>query len=485
MTLNSRQLCSTRNIFRLIVACVLVLGVLLIYKSAIPHNSYCNSSSDCYNLIKDKAKLFRESSLAGYAGQQEPHPEQQRKQLKEQNEAYEAMYQDPTKMQEKNALGVSMDDVPKAAAAVAAVKLDDNSQDQQVIAHDNVDEEYKRLTDATLPRVKGAFVVLVRNSELYALRSSMRYLEDRFNHKYNYPWIFLNEEPFTEEFKNMTSTMTNAEVHYGLVPQEHWSYPDYIDQDYAAQCRKDLAAQGIPYGGSESYRHMCRYQSGFFMLHPLLDNLDYYWRVEPGVKFSCDMDYDPFRLMQERDLKYGFTIALREYRATIPSLWKTTLEFAKSHPQYIYPRTRSDSLLRLVSDDNGWSYNLCHFWSNFEIASVKYMRSEGYQSYFKYLDEAGGFFYERWGDAPVHSIAVALMLKQSDVHWFYDIGYKHDNFEHCPTEEKWLANSKCYCDPSTSFDFNLGSCTNLFLDVMNRTASSFIVTRPDPEDLPL
>lgn len=79
------------------------------------------------------------------------------------------------------------------------------------------------------------------------------------------------------------------------------------------------------------------------------------------------MDYDPFRLMQERDLKYGFTIALREYRATIPSLWKTTLEFAKSHPQYIYPRTRSDSLLRLVSDDNGWSYNLCHFWSNFEV----------------------------------------------------------------------------------------------------------------------
>lgn len=85
----------------------------------------------------------------------------------------------------------------------------------------------------------------------------------------------------------------------------------------------------------------------------------------------------------------------------------------------------------------------------------------------------------RWGDAPVHSIAAALMLKRSDVHWFYDIGYKHDFFEHCPTEEKWLVNSKCYCDPATSFDFNPGSCTPLFLDVMNRTASSFIVTRPD------
>lgn len=71
--------------------------------------------------------------------------------------------------------------------------------------------------------------------------------------------------------------------------------------------------------------------------------------------------------MQERDLKYGFTIALREYRSTIPTLWKSTIEFARNHPQYIYPRARPDSILGMISDDNGWSYNLCHFWSNFEV----------------------------------------------------------------------------------------------------------------------
>ncbi|KAI8990757.1 nucleotide-diphospho-sugar transferase [Mycotypha africana] len=341
--------------------------------------------------------------------------------------------------------------------------------------------EYRILTDLSLPRVKAAFVVLVRNSELHALRSSMRYLEDRFNHKYNYPWIFLNDEPFTEEFKNLTCAMTNADVQYGLVPKEHWSYPDWIDQDLAAKRRQMMVDQKILYGGSESYRHMCRYQSGFFMLHPLLDELDYYWRVEPGVKFSCDIDYDPFRLMQERDLKYGFTIALREFRATVPTLWRTTLNFAKAYPQHIYPQTSPDSLFRFVTDDKGEKYNLCHFWSNFEIASLKFMRSEAYQSYFRYLDKAGGFFYERWGDAPVHSLAAAMMLKKSEVHWFYDIGYKHDFFEHCPTEQRWLTNSKCYCDPATSFDFNGGSCTNLFLDVTNRTASSYIVTQPDEE----
>jgi Glycolipid 2-alpha-mannosyltransferase len=28
-------------------------------------------------------------------------------------------------------------------------------------------------------------------------------------------------------------------------------------------------------------------------------------RVEPGVEFSCSVDYDPFALMQEKDMKYG------------------------------------------------------------------------------------------------------------------------------------------------------------------------------------
>lgn len=277
MTFHSRQLCSSRNIFRVILVSIVILVVLLVYRSSIPKNNYCNTSADCYNLLKDKARQFRESTANTFAGQfqSEPLPDQQRQQIKEQDEAHEAMYKKP---QEKKATGVSMDDIPKAAFSVANVNADTLKSTDEVLPIPSAEElEYKLLTDASLPRVKGAFVVLVRNSELYALRSSMRYLEDRFNHKYNYPYIFLNEQPFTEEFKNMTRMMTNAEVKYGLVPTEHWSYPDWIDQDYAAQCRKDLADRDIVYGGSESYRHMCRYQSGFFMLHPLLDDLDYYW----------------------------------------------------------------------------------------------------------------------------------------------------------------------------------------------------------------
>lgn len=31
----------------------------------------------------------------------------------------------------------------------------------------------------------------------------------------------------------------------------------------------------------------------------------------------------------------------------------------------------------------------------------------------------------RWGDAPVHSIAAAMLLRKDEFHFFNDIGYRH------------------------------------------------------------
>jgi alpha 1,2-mannosyltransferase len=106
----------------------------------------------------------------------------------------------------------------------------------------------------------------------------------------------------------------------------------------------------------------------------------------------CDVDYDPFRVMREKDLKYGFAISLTEYGNTIPTLWETTKAFMKEYPQHIQT---NDSLLDWVTNDGGETYNLCHFWSNFEIGSIAWLRSPAYLDYFNYLDKAGGFFYER------------------------------------------------------------------------------------------
>lgn len=81
-------------------------------------------------------------------------------------------------------------------------------------------------------------------------------------------------------------------------------------------------------------------------------------------------------------------------------------KFIKENPQYLV----ENNFMDFISDDKGETYNLCHFWSNFEIANLNFWRGEAYRKYFDYLDQTGGFFYERWGDAPIHSIAAALFL---------------------------------------------------------------------------
>jgi Glycolipid 2-alpha-mannosyltransferase len=62
---------------------------------------------------------------------------------------------------------------------------------------------------------KAAIIALVRNSELDDMMQSMRELEQTFNRKFKYPWIFFNDEPFTDKFKRITSSLTDAETHYG------------------------------------------------------------------------------------------------------------------------------------------------------------------------------------------------------------------------------------------------------------------------------
>jgi alpha 1,2-mannosyltransferase len=65
------------------------------------------------------------------------------------------------------------------------------------------DQYYKPPEPVYTPdrKANATFVILVRNSDLPGIMSSMKQIEDRFNRKFNYPYVLLNDEPFTEDFK--------------------------------------------------------------------------------------------------------------------------------------------------------------------------------------------------------------------------------------------------------------------------------------------
>ncbi len=121
-------------------------------------------------------------------------------------------------------------------------------------------------------RANATLLVLCRNSDLNGILTSIWEAEDRFNDKYRYPWVFLNEEPFTEEFKKQgfcrryltsssgVSILTGAPVEFGVIARDHWYQPPWIDDDKAMEMRQ--MPTRILRCKVHRYRNMCRFNSG-------------------------------------------------------------------------------------------------------------------------------------------------------------------------------------------------------------------------------
>jgi alpha 1,2-mannosyltransferase len=205
-------------------------------------------------------------------------------------------------------------------------------------------------------RANATLLMLARNTDLDNAVRSVRRLEDRFNRHFNYPWLFLNDAEFDDNFKNRLRVLVSGEVTFATVPKDHWEQPDWIDEEKATAERKKMTDEGVIYGGSKSYRNMCRFNSGVravvpsggceltmssssssstprskstagtgesSMSLPKPCRTKHSPTPRPDVHFHCDLEFDPFLFMQDHNKTYGFTIALYEYRRTIETLWPT------------------------------------------------------------------------------------------------------------------------------------------------------------------
>ncbi|KAB8342829.1 hypothetical protein FH972_022427 [Carpinus fangiana] len=301
------------------------------------------------------------------------------------------------------------------------------------------------------PRENATLVMLARNSDLQGAVNTLQSLEAAFNQFYHYPITFLNNEPWSQEFIDALTNTVSGDAHFEVVNGTAWGYPPFIDQDYARSRMLAQERDGIRYAGQESYHHMCRFNAGPIFDVPALQRYRYYWRLEPdAVDFPCALTYDPFTRMRAARKLYGYTVALWEVDTTVPSLFRRVAAYKRA------ARLPTTDLWRLATAPSrlplplrwllghlvqtraptGDAWNLCHYWSNFEIADMDFFRSPAYRAFFAHLDAAGGFYYERWGDAAVHSLGAALLLEPAQLHFFEDLGYTHGPFQNCPENAK-------------------------------------------------
>ena len=89
--------------------------------------------------------------------------------------------------------------------------LRENSQDAHSVNRQGLWHGPKQLLYPS-SRPRAALISLVRNEELAGIMQSMRQLEFHWNHKYQYPWIFFNEKPFSDEFKASVMSIASTLV---------------------------------------------------------------------------------------------------------------------------------------------------------------------------------------------------------------------------------------------------------------------------------
>ena len=121
---------------------------------------------------------------------------------------------------------------------------------------------------------------------------------------------------------------------------------------------------------------------------------------------------------------YGFTIAVKELRETVPNIFRYASAYRRKYnlkskglwEMFVEPQpdkepepdksSLPEEVLRSDPGRNnppaidgesmeGEKYNMCHFWSNFEIARLDFFRSKQYEDFFQMMDRSGGFWMER------------------------------------------------------------------------------------------
>ncbi|PSS03540.1 glycolipid 2-alpha-mannosyltransferase [Coniella lustricola] len=343
-------------------------------------------------------------------------------------------------------------------------------------------------------RPNAVLVMLARNSDIDDARHTVASVEDKFNRWFNYPYVFLNDQPWDPEFVRVLNQTARGNARFDVISHDDWTYPPSVDKEEARQSILEQGQRGIHYGGLESYHHMCRFFSGKFYTHEALQPFKWYWRLEPGVDFSCSITYDPFAEMARRGKVYGWTISLWEEPNTCPTLFRHVSDWKESQMIPTTPDSLWTAMIQAswlpypfrrwmrwspLHDQYGDVWSLCHYWSNFEIADLDFFRSRQYQGLFEYLDAKGGFYKERWGDAAVHSLAVGMLARTDQVHHFSDFAYRHGSFQQCPAnalgeqlegsialgdglysqEKDGGVGCRCTCDSSKTINFP-GYCTN-------------------------
>lgn len=163
------------------------------------------------------------------------------------------------------------------------------------------------------------------------------------------------------------------------------------------------------------YRHMCRFFAGEIFKQKVLDNYEYFMRMDSDSFLLRPVQYNIFDLMKNQNKKYGYLEGSFDYDHpnAAEGLWAKALEWYEQNKDLCFKKPFDDIPEYMI------------FNTNFEICNIEYFRNSKYMDFYNYVDSLGGIYTKRWGDHIIKMLGVGMLFDDKLRHSINDFGYKH------------------------------------------------------------
>ena len=266
--------------------------------------------------------------------------------------------------------------------------------------------------------MKNCITYLLRSShdDIDMLNKSLSLLERNLLSKTNNCDVIIFYENNLGELKNKINTNIDL-IFYEVIidpPKYNEEINSLILEFYPHPTHGNgPIAYGHP-GFTMGYRNMCRFFSGKFHELSILSNYNYYLRLDTDSYILTELHYDIFDFAKQNDLVYGYCEPA--VQIDNPKVVEGLKEFTKKY--VVLNDITTYMNVDIIPEGK-------MFYTNFELGKVDWFINSEYIKYFNAIEDNGGIYIKRWGDAPIKYLGINLFCDPNKIIPIKGFTYQH------------------------------------------------------------
>ncbi|CAK9054835.1 2-mannosyltransferase homolog 4 [Durusdinium trenchii] len=303
-------------------------------------------------------------------------------------------------------------------------------------------------------------VTMASRARLHELHFGLSNWWEKFNHRFDHPVLVFHQGLSPREVAEIRQSSRNR-VWFANVDR-FFRKPEALPTGPGR-----LMEATVP----EGYRLMCRFKATFVLDQPALQGFDWMLWLDSDSYFTGDVEEDFAARMIEQQAIFGYTHVGREDAPVIKNLFDVALLFeaaelggSKDRPPAAMSLDEGGVLNQDRAFEEGFSETAQNTYferilsvnsplerghvlpfsspawkghvplTDMMILHISSFRTDALRRFTDWIDEWGGWWLYRWGDAAIRAVQVWLMLEARECYEFSDLAYAHQHFCRCARE---------------------------------------------------